>query len=160
MQACAFTGHRNISPHHEAFLPELLLRGIEYLYHKGVRDFYAGGALGFDTLAAEATLAFRASHPDVRLCLILPHKGQERLWGGKDVCRYRTILEQADSTLFLADAYYSGVMRDRNASLVSHADACISYYLTGGGTAQTVAMAKKKGIPVYNLALRLQSIAR
>ncbi len=159
MQSCAFTGHRSISPSHLSYLPMLLRRGIEYLYRAGVRDFYAGGALGFDTLAAEAVLLYRAEHPDTRLHLLLPHKGQEETWRREDILRYRRILDASDSYTYLADAYYDGVMRERNADLVEHADAVIAYYLTRGGTAQTVAMAKKKGIPVYNLALRLQRMS-
>ena len=65
--------------------------------------------------------------------------------------RYHRLLSEADSVSYLSDYYYDGVMHDRNQALVNAADVCIAYLAAGGGTAQTVAMAKRKGIAVYNL---------
>ena len=151
MTACAFTGHRRLPKAAEKPLRDLLSRGIAYVYSEGVRDFYAGGALGFDMLAEEEVVCFRKSHPEVKLHLLLPHRGQAERWGFFEVRRYHRLLSEADSVSYLSDYYYDGVMRDRNQALVNAADVCIAYLVSGGGTAQTVAMAKRKGIPVYNL---------
>ena len=59
-------------------LPRLLVRAITILYGKGVREFRAGGARGFDTLAALTILEFKENHPDVRLVLMLPCKHQDK----------------------------------------------------------------------------------
>lgn len=152
MTACAFTGHRRLSAAEEAALRPLLLRGIAYVYARGVRDFYAGGAYGFDILAEEAVLSFREAHSDIRLHLILPHKGQEKRWTAQDTARYHAVLAAADSAVYLSEAYYPGVMRNRNLCLIEKADVCIAYLVSGGGTAQTVSMAKRKGLTVFNLA--------
>ncbi len=157
MTACAFTGHRMLAEADIEPLRLLLQRGIAYVYQNGVRRFYAGGALGFDMLAEEEVLSFRKTHPDVTLHLLLPHKGQEARWRYAEKMRYRSLLSRADSVRFLSDAYYDGVMRERNAALVAEADCVIAYLVTGGGTAQTVSMAKKRGLPVYNLAEGLAS---
>ena len=151
MTACAFTGHRRLPKAAEKPLRDLLSRGIAHVYSEGVRDFYAGGALGFDMLAEEEVVCFRKSHPEVKLHLLLPHRGQAERWGFFEVRRYHRLLSEADSVSYLSDYYYDGVMRDRNQALVNAADVCIAYLAAGGGTAQTVAMAKRKGIAVYNL---------
>ena len=56
MTTCCFTGHRRIPPEVVAPLRERLEAEIESLIRQGVRYFGAGGALGFDPLAAEAVL--------------------------------------------------------------------------------------------------------
>ncbi len=156
LRACAFTGHRRIPTVAVRPLSELLLRGIDYLYQNGVRTFFAGGALGFDTLAAEAVLSYRKTHPGVRLVLWLPHRGQSERWSTEAILRYRKILAAADSVSYVSDFYYPGVMAVRNRRLIENADACIAYLTEAtGGTAGTVALARKKGIPVYNLADRV-----
>lgn len=152
MKACAFTGHRQLPKGAEEKLRDLLRRGISYVYGEGVRDFYAGGALGFDMLAEEEVIAFRATHADVRLHLVLPHRGQAQSWRLSEVRRYQMLLSEADSVRYLSSFYYDGVMKERNAALIAEADVCIAYLTHGGGSGQTVAMAKKNGIPVYNLA--------
>lgn len=151
MKTCAFTGHRHLPSSLEKPLRALLSRGIAYVYSEGVRDFYAGGALGFDMLAEEEVLRFRKECSDVRLHLLLPHRGQAERWNFSEVRRYHRLLSEADSVAYLSDYYYDGVMRERNQALIDAADVCIAYLVSGGGTAQTVAMAKRKGITVYNL---------
>ena len=63
MTTCCFTGHRRIPPEAVAPLRERLEAEIESLIRQGVRYFGAGGALGFDTLAAEAVLDLKAVYP-------------------------------------------------------------------------------------------------
>jgi len=49
--ACCFTGHRKLSIT-ENFKQKLRAAIIELITRKNVKYFYAGGALGFDTVAA------------------------------------------------------------------------------------------------------------
>ena len=72
MKVCSFTGHRQIKSDHVNDLPGLVERAIKYAYDNGCRRFIAGGALGFDTVAAREVIRFRISHPDVSLVLFLP----------------------------------------------------------------------------------------
>jgi len=79
-QTCCFTGHRRIPASEYNALDQRLEAEIEHLIHQGVRYFGAGGAMGFDTMAAFAVLRLRILHPHIRLILVLPCKTQARGW--------------------------------------------------------------------------------
>ena len=53
-QACCFTGHRDIPVSQKPALQKRLEEETARLIHQGVAMFLAGGALGFDTMAALA----------------------------------------------------------------------------------------------------------
>ena len=150
--ACAFTGHRKIESAHREKIDELVMRGIAYAYDKGCRRFYAGGALGFDTVAAKQVLLFKITHPDAELHLIIPCKNQDEKWSDMQRKMYEYILSRADGIEILSDSYTPDCMRRRNARLVSLADMIIAYSgRTNSGAAQTVRMAECEGKTVYNL---------
>ncbi len=149
---CAFTGHRQIKSAHEHKLSDLLSRAVKYAYERGCLDFYAGGALGFDTCAAKEVIKFRLTHKNVRLVLILPHVGQSDNWTQRQRVLYDYIRQCADEVIYIADEYYDGCLKERNLRLVENADILIAYSgRTNSGAAQTVRMAQKLGIDVYNL---------
>ena len=155
MVSCCFTGHR-LLPTGEAGarLTRLTENSVRDAYRAGCRRFYAGGALGFDMLAAAVVCRLRDTELfDISLHLILPCRDQESRWSARDRERYQRMLSLADSHVYLYDAYASGVMAARNRALVDAADLCIAYMTTSGsGTGLTVSMAKRRGIPVRNLA--------
>lgn len=154
---CFFTGHRMIPEHEMEALPEKLGPIISDLYGQGVREFRAGGAFGFDTLAALKVIEFKHSYPDVRLALILPCRDQDAHWSDFDREVYRFVIEQADSVFYLHDEYTQECMHERNRALASGSDFCVAYMnQPNGGTAYTVKLAEKAGIPILNLAPPLQ----
>lgn len=156
IKSCAFTGHRDIPESHLAPLTAQLDASLVALYGMGCRAFYAGGARGFDTLAAERVLAFRATRPGVTLHLILPCRDQMRGWHAADIARAGAVLSAADSTTYLREEYTPTVMAERNRALVAAADACLAYvHHSASGAAQTLRLAEKKGIPTVNLAARM-----
>lgn len=107
-KTCCFTGHRHIP---KGELPELKdkLRGaILDMMNQRVRYFGTGGALGFDTLAAQVVLELRQSHPQLRLCLVLPCRDQANRWGMEDRAHYDAIREQADQVVYVAERYGPG----------------------------------------------------
>ena len=55
-QTCCFTGHRDIPSTQRRVLVENLEETVRQLIGRGIRYFGAGGALGFDTLAAQTLL--------------------------------------------------------------------------------------------------------
>ena len=120
---------------------------------QGVTVFYAGGALGFDTLAAQAVLKARRFHPQVKLILALPCRDQAEQWREADRLLYESIKRQADEVIYLADRYTRSCLFERNRYMVNHSDFCVCY-CTGdtGGTAYTVKFAQSKGVPAVNLA--------
>lgn len=95
-KTCCFTGHRDIPRAVYSSLSRELDAVVRALIGKGVRFFGAGGALGFDTLAAETVLRLRQIYPQIRLILVLPCRDQTQGWRQEDVARYEGIKEQAD----------------------------------------------------------------
>ena len=103
-----FTGHRAIPPQELPALTERLDRVLEALYQHGFRDFICGGALGFDTLAAQRILLMRTHHADVRLRLAIPCSTQSARWKASDCLIYEQLLYAADETVVLSSHYYEG----------------------------------------------------
>lgn len=160
--ACSFTGHRKICKEHRSELASLLDRAILYLYENGCRDFYAGGALGFDTVAAKQVIAFRMLHRDVKLHLVIPCQDQSKSWSASDVRMYEYVLASADTVEFISDEYFRGCMLRRNDRLISLSDVTVAYYdgSERGGTAYTVKCAKKKGSVIFNLYPELEKTTK
>jgi len=151
---CAFTGHRpadlpaggNLSHPEARRLLAQLGEVIMQLHGEGVRDFYCGGALGFDTWAAQVVLKLKKKDPSVRLHLVIPHWGQEASWSEADRLEYARILREADESHILALNYYRGCMQTRNRELVERAGILVAYCVKSeGGSAYTVKYAQKKG---------------
>ncbi len=153
MNVC-FTGHRQITDFHKA--TRSLLELLEKLINQGAEDFYAGGAVGFDTLCALAVLNLKHIHPQIRLNLILPCANHEQIngWNDRQKETFRKILASADTVEYVSDCYTKDCMKLRNARLVEAADCCVCYYMKKykSGTGQTVRMAQAKGIKIYNIA--------
>ena len=158
-KTCCFTGHRRVA---DSKLPEIVKKlrlEIEFLQSYGINNFVAGGALGFDTLAALAVLLQKQKSDDIYLHLMLPCHNQCFRWKERDIAIYNNILERADSKVYLSDHYHGGVMQLRNRAMVDASDYCICYFdedavssaKTGGGTLYTVNYARKKGLCIVNL---------
>lgn len=155
IENCCFTGHRHLPAGEElCLLRKKTLDAIREAYRQGGRHFYAGGALGFDMLAEECVCALRERElGDICLHLLLPCRDQEKLWPSAEQKRYHNLIARADSHTFLYPSYARFVMAARNRALIKAADLCIAYLTDPvGGTAQTVSLAEKKGIPVINVA--------
>lgn len=149
---CCFTGHRVLGMD---FNRALLVRGIEYLIKKGVDTFICGGALGFDTVCAEAVLELKEVHPHIRLHIYAPCNNQCEKWQIDQRVRYERILEKADYVDMPNRAYFTDCMKIRNQKMVDNAAYCICYLNSmRSGTGQTYSYARKKGLTVYNIAGR------
>lgn len=157
--ACCFTGHRKISGHSLSRLHKNLKLEISWLVSHGITEFYAGGALGFDTIAELEILNARRQNPAVRLHLALPCPEQHKYWNPRDVEVYNYIISNADSVVYVSDSYNAGVMHKRNRYLVENSAFCVCYYdrevsdaKTGtGGTLYTVNYARRLGLTLINL---------
>jgi uncharacterized phage-like protein YoqJ len=154
---CAFSGHRAIPPTAEEQLRRLLLQRIAALAEEGFTGFLCGGAVGFDTLAAEAVLSQRLRRPELTLTLALPCPDQDRAWPESQRKRFRAILEAADETILVSPEYHRFCMMQRNRFMVDHSRRLICYLTEPrGGTAATVRYALQRKLPVENLALELE----
>ena len=145
-----------IPPSHRLWLQCRLQEAIASLADRGVDTFLAGGALGFDTLAAQEVLRLRAAElPQLRLVLVLPCLGQEAYWKPEDAALYQDLLRQADEAIYTADTYSRWCMFQRDRYLVDHSAYCLCYWNRAqgerGGTAYTVGYARKRGLEVENL---------
>lgn len=149
---CCFTGHREIEAADADTLPVRLRDTICELIACGYTHFVAGGALGFDTLAAEAVLSLKTEYPSLRLILMLPCQNQTARWGAQDIRRYETIRSAADECIYISDHYFRGCMHRRNRAMVDASSVCISYLRKpSGGTAYTVDYARIHGVTVRAL---------
>ncbi len=126
---------------------------IEEAIQKGYLYFGAGGALGFDTLAAKAVLKLKQKYPNIKLILVLPCKSQTRGWRQSDIDEYERIMKQADKVVYTSEDYYNGCMQKRNRHLVDGSSLCIAYLTKEtGGSAYTVKYAEKNALTVINIA--------
>ena len=153
MKTCCFTGHRIIK-----ITPELIQRlrdAIVDVIGQGVMEFYDGGAIGFDMLAAETVIELKTEYHDIKLHLLLPCPSEEQVkgWNNTQIARYEKILNAADSITVVSEHYTKDCMKRRNERLVALADYCICYCMNPrSGTGQTVRIAKEKKTNVLNLA--------
>lgn len=127
---------------------------VELLYNEGYTTFLSGMAVGFDMIAAEAVLALKERHPDVRLIAVIPYEGQEIGYDDLDISRYNRIYRNAE-IIFTSRSYHDKAYFDRNDYLIANCSKVVCYY-TGliGGTMYTINRTKKANIPIINIAER------
>lgn len=154
---CAFTGHR---PAKYPFMADkkaekyislktVLKKEIIKKISGGTGTFLTGMALGTDMLAAETVLELKEEYPSLKLTAVVPCEDQCRWWKEKDVSEYERILSLCDEKIVLSSRYTPYCMHVRNKYLVDHADSMIAVWDgSPGGTGGTVALARKKGVPV------------
>lgn len=152
-KTCCFTGHRDIP---DRVLPELqaqLNRAVKALIASGICFFGAGGAVGFDTIAAETVLSLRDKYPQVKLILVLPCPEQAARWNAKDKARYEQIKQRANKIVYTSASYTSDCMFRRNRHLVDGSSVCVTYCTrNSGGTAYTVRYAQQQGLRIISLS--------
>ena len=147
-----FTGHRHIAYEAAVRLPSVLEEVLIGLVERGATTFRAGGAIGFDTVAALKVLEMKERYPHIQLELILPCRNQTEYWEETAVRTYQYILNRADSHRFLFDTYFDGCMLERDRKLVEGSDVCVAFCKRSrGGTAYTFTHALRAGLEVINL---------
>ena len=155
IQSCAFTGHRpskfpwkyNQNDGRCVALKAVLTDQIAALAEAGVRDFCSGMAEGTDCYCSKIVLALREKNPALKLHCILPCKEQADKWTASSQEFYRSILEQADSIVYVSRTYHQNCMLDRNRFLIEHASTVLAVYngVRRSGTGATVNYARKMG---------------
>lgn len=110
-KTCCFTGHREIPSGQRRKIFARTEEAIEGLIKKGYLYFGAGGALGFDTIAAFAVLKLKERYPDIRLILVLPCLSQTRGWSQEDIEIYEDIKQKADKVVYTSQEYYEAAER-------------------------------------------------
>jgi uncharacterized phage-like protein YoqJ len=147
-----FTGHRDIDASAACFIPSALKNVLREAIARGAYRFLAGGAMGFDTIAALCVLELKNEFPHIKLELVLPCRNQAQRWNELNRSVYDMIFERADRVEYLHETYTPSCMHDRNRRLVDKADLVVAYLVhSGGGTAYTVAYALKQDKELLNL---------
>ena len=99
-KTCCFTGHRSLSGEEKLKAAVRLRRVIEEQIKAGIVFYGAGGAGGFDTLAAQIVLDMKKEYPQLRLILVLPCEGQTRGWRSEDIAVYEDIKRRSDKVVY------------------------------------------------------------
>ena len=157
-KTCCFSGHRDIVAAELAPIQERLYSEIRRLVTNGVTRFIAGGAVGFDMVAAVCVLNLKASElPHLHLTLALPCIHHYKNWSRADKELLLHLLQRSDEVVFVSNEYQPGCMQKRNRYMVDRCDYLICYQMRqSGGTAYTVSYAKKQGLQITNLAQHTQ----
>lgn len=155
--SCCFTGHRIIPKEKYSEVAAETERAVRILAEAGYRYFICGGALGYDTLAAQTVLKVAQDHP-ISLFLALPCRNQTEKWmhikGGEEAVReYSRLKGFAAGIHYVRDFYEEGCMRERNVWMVEHSSFCIAFYNGShkSGAGQTYRLAKESGVAVFNV---------
>ena len=128
-KTCCFTGHRLIPTNDYQKIMKCLETEVTKLIHQGVSFFCAGGAFGFDTLAALTVLKLKPEYLHIRLILVLPCKEQAARWSDNDKETYNRILNAADEAIYTSEHYHSGCMHKRNCYLIDNSSICTTLLL-------------------------------
>jgi len=152
-KTCCFTGHRSIPEDKKEAIKEALKVEIVKLINQGVCFFGAGGALGFDTMAAQTVIELKEQYPHIKLILVFPCHNQTYRWKEQDVKIYEEIKSKCDKYVYTSEEYDEQCMMKRNRHLVNYSKFCICYLEKEvGGTAYTVDYAKSRGLKIINIA--------
>ena len=159
---CAFTGHR---PQKMPFgfdeadarclsFKRRLAEAVGGLVREGYTHFLSGGAMGTDIWAAEAVLLLRYRHPEILLEMVSPFDSQAARWSEEHRARHDRLFALADIVTATGHAFSPGCLQRRNRYLVDNADLLLAATLgVRGGTEQTVAYARRAGVPVRYLEM-------
>ena len=152
-KTCCFTGHRRIPEYLHSSIRNEIVKIAKKLYLTGVDTFICGGALGFDTIAAEAIIEAKSTYPGIRLHMAIPCPNHDKSWTERDRRKFSVLLAHADSACYVSPTYTRYCMFTRNRYMVDNSAYCISYCTKKtGGTCYTAGYASKKGKIVIELS--------
>ena len=151
-KTCCFTGHRTIplsemnlvTQKTEEFIKSLILNGVKY--------FGVGGALGYDTLAAEILFRLKSTcFGHIKIILVYPFKGYTKRWTPEQYKQYLWLLPKYDKIVCASQHPSREAYFKRNRHLVDNSGYCIAYCTKAvGGTAYTLKYAQSKGGAIFN----------
>ena len=168
-KCCAITGHRpqkfpwkyDETDSRCVALKAVLADQIIALVDAGFTQFLSGMAEATDTWFSLVVLSLREQNPAIKLHCILPCKEQADKWTASSRDLYYSILDRADSLVYVSRVYHKNCMLERNRFLVDYAATLLAVYNgeRRGGTAATLRYAQKMGreIIVINPITRLIS---
>lgn len=155
-KTCFFTGHRVLPISRLDMIRDFIEKCVIDKYNEGITDFISGGAKGFDTIAAQVVIDLKEKieYKNMRLLLYIPCYNFGEKWKYADRCNLNMLRYKADEMeVITKEQYAPGCMKARNGRMVSDSCCGIAYMSTSySGTGQTVAIAKKQGKNIINIA--------
>ena len=152
LTSCCFTGHRNLTRDEMVRAAGEIGKLLPRLIDRGITDFYAGGALGFDYAASVTVINSKRLYPELTLNLALPCRGHTKNWSEADRLMFGRMAARADSVVYVSDGYAPGCMQRRNRYMVEHSGRIIAVFDgQDGGTKRTVEYAMRQGLEVVLL---------
>ena len=146
---CSFTGHRSISD--VSVIKSKIREKLVELIKEGYKDFYNGGALGFDSMCALEIINLKKEH-DITLNMVLPCENQAEKWNEYQKYVYNFILDNCDSVEYIEKKYTKGCMQKRNRILCEKCDLLFAFCQRNfGGTFYTLNHAIKLNKEILNL---------
>ncbi|WP_367924206.1 SLOG family protein [uncultured Ruthenibacterium sp.] len=151
-QTCCLTGHRDLPGDSRQLVCDLV-KAAEQCIEAGVHYFGVGGAVGFDSLAAEVLLDLRDTRfPQIRVIAVEPFAGYTLRWNLEQLRRRQWLLGRYNKVVCLPNPPGREAYLARDRYLVDHSTRCIGYCnRRSGGTAYTLRYAMKNGLYVQNL---------
>ena len=149
----AWTGHRPDLFHDPAAARSAVEAAAREFAGFGVERFVVGGQRGVDTWAALAGISL-----GIALSLIMPVELDDFTRGWSERDRHVLALIKDQST----DVRIAGGYAERNRLLATGGDVVVAVWTQtrGGGTAETIDLARTAGIPVREVVLEPAHIAR
>ena len=105
-----------------------MVERITGLSDAGYTQFFPGMAKATDTWSPLSVLALREKNPMIKFHCILPGKEQAEKWSASSWDLYHSVLDQADSIVYVSRTYYKNCMLECNRFLVDHAAALLAAY--------------------------------
>ena len=156
MNTLCFTGHRKINgayhgPAHTA-LRAHLIGVVNRAAEKGAVNFISGGALGVDTLGAQALLQVKqTAHKDINLIMARPFPSQASKWPQGAQNEFNRICGLAQQVIDVSqDPYAVWKMQKRNIWMVDQSNVVVAVWNgeKSGGTYNCIKYAIEKKKPV------------
>ncbi|MBU5626040.1 DUF1273 domain-containing protein [Oscillibacter sp. MSJ-2] len=153
---CCFTGHRDIPRDQFKTITvrtELTIRKL--IIVSGVQYFGVGGALGFDTLAAQILFRLRETDfPYIKVILVYPFEDFTSRWTDDQKDTYARMLSKYDKCVCISPVSSKEAYLARDRRLVDESSHCVAYCTRNtGGTAYTLRYAANKGgVSIHNVA--------
>lgn len=156
---CFFSGHRTLPQDNvEAIFKVTREKIIEAVKNRGIRDFYAGGAVGFDMIASMTVLSIKRSmYENINLHIIMPTSlyGSAHWQTVQQIEYYKIILKGAATVETVSPVYHSRVNFMRNQRLTECGHNLGIVYAEpehdSRGTYITIDMARKNGTEIINI---------
>lgn len=150
MLCATFAGHRSpLLPGVERKLETVL----EWLLEKDDQLlFYVGGMGEFDECCAASVRAAKSRHGEkkIQIILVLPYMTNKL---NTDRIYYESSYDDVMIPFELSEAHWKAAIRKRNRWMVDRSNFLIAYvYRDFGGAYDTICYARRKGVPVINLA--------